>query len=291
MKNKILEVKDLLIKFNNKLILDNVNFTLNQGAILGIVGPNGSGKTTLLSAISGILNINEGEILKPSNSNIGSLIDTPTFYNHLTGYENLKLIEKIRNISNLNTNILTVFDTVNLRAEMHKKFENYSYGMQQRLGIAGAICNNANLIILDEPTNGIDPIGIMEIRSIVKNLNQAGKTIIITSHNLNEIQQICTDLLILKNGKLLFNGLISSLLNANNQVEIASKDLQILNEKIVTMPMFINLDEQLDDRIVISVKNNTTLDAINKWCFEHDIVLSLLKNKKSDFESTIIDLL
>ncbi|MBC7408261.1 MAG: ABC transporter ATP-binding protein [Arcicella sp.] len=291
--NEILVVENISKTIDKKIILNGITFSMRQGDILGIVGPNGSGKTTLLTAISGILKIDKGQISIADEIKLGALIDEPIFYDHLTGYENLKLVGKIRNINISKPDILDILEKVNLKNDANKKFKNYSYGMRQRLGIAGAIFNNANLVILDEPTNGVDPMGIRDIREIIQKLNYEGKTFIVTSHNLSEIEIICSHLLILKEGNVIFGGLITDLQKSNNttNVELGCENMKNLREEILKMPKFIEIIKENEEFIIISVMNDISLAEVNSWCYEHNINLSRLRIFKDDLESKVLDLL
>lgn len=211
-----LKVKSVKKKISNKIIIDDINFNLYSGEVLGIVGPNGAGKTTLLKAISGLININQGRIefgdLSFKNnrekilSNIGVLIEKPCFYEHLTARKNIEIFSKMKSEITSKERIDYLFDYFKLKNYQQRKFSNYSLGMKQRLALVEILLNNPEILILDEPTNGLDPRGVVEFREKLVDLSKnKGKAIIISSHNLEEIKKICDNYLFMEDGKLVFS--------------------------------------------------------------------------------------
>lgn len=207
--DNILEVKNLTKKTNNRLILNNINFCLEKGKIYGLVGPNGSGKSTLLKCICDLYNY-KGSI--NLNCSCGYLIEEPCFYGYLNAYDNLYYFSNIKEKTSKSEiqNIMKLFN-INYG---NKKFKNYSYGMKMKLGICYAFLNNPDLIILDEPTNGLDPISIKELRNMLRNFKD--KTFIISSHLLSEIEKICDEVIFIKDG------------NYVDKVKIDNNDLENL---------------------------------------------------------------
>ncbi|KZX11091.1 ABC transporter ATP-binding protein [Methanobrevibacter oralis] len=213
MSEYIIETKNLTKKFGKNLAVDSINMKIEKGKIYGLLGKNGAGKTTTMCMLLNLSNSNSGEIFlfgknvkKSSNkiySRIGSIIETPGFYENLTGEENLKAFSKLRGNYNKNS-IINALKIVSLYEEKNKRFKHYSLGMKQRLGIAAALIHNPDILILDEPVNGLDPIGILEIRNLLRSLiDDYNLTILISSHILSEIEQIADVIAIMDNGKLI----------------------------------------------------------------------------------------
>lgn len=205
-----------------------ISLIVEKGEIYGFLGPNGAGKTTTLKMLLGLIKPTEGTIkifgkdLENSRASIlnqtGSLIESPSYYGHLTGLENMRVMQRLRNVPN--KNIDEVLKIVRLENQKHKQASQYSLGMKQRLGIAMALLAFPSLLILDEPTNGLDPAGIGEIRELIKSLpGQYGITILLSSHLLSEIEQIASSVGIISEGKLLFQGTMEDL-RKNNEATI-----------------------------------------------------------------------
>ena len=210
--NTILKCENLNKKFGKKQILKNVSLEVNEGDILGFIGPNGAGKTTTIKMILGLQSIDSGNVYinnynikkeyEKAIEKVGAIVENPDLYMYLTGYENLKLIQNLyKNVSKERIN--EVVKLVKLNTRINDKVSKYSLGMRQRLGIAAALINKPNLLILDEPTNGLDPEGIKELRDILKKLAQKENVgIIISSHNLSELESFCNKIVIIKNGEI-----------------------------------------------------------------------------------------
>lgn len=217
----VIQTKNLTKKFGEFTAVNKINLDIPRGQICGFLGPNGSGKTTTIRMLLGLSQPSSGEVIlfdmdfKENKSKIlskiGALVDSPSFYDHLTGYENLKIMKLIHN--NTEEKIKEVLNIVELTHASNKKVREYSLGMKQRLGIAIALMNDPQLIILDEPTNGLDPSGIKKIRELLINLSiDKGISIVVSSHNLFEIEQMCNYVCLINNGELLYQGDIKKLL-------------------------------------------------------------------------------
>lgn len=213
MKDVILKTYNITKKYGNQIAVNNVNMTIKKGDIYGFIGQNGAGKTTLIRLITGLIHKTNGDIellgasseneLNKARTMIGSLIETPSFYNNMTARENLEVSRRIRNIPG-NKCVDEVLELVGLKNIEKKKVKNFSLGMKQRLGIANAIMGNPRLLILDEPINGLDPMGIVEIRELLKKINkEKDMTILISSHILSELSELATTYGIISNGKLI----------------------------------------------------------------------------------------
>lgn len=209
---EVLKCNNLKKKVKDKTLVQNVSFSINEGDIVGLIGPNGAGKTTIIKLILGLVKITEGNVLingfdiekefVKAIEKVGSVVENPDLYAYLSGYDNLKMIAN--NYKNIpKSRIEEVIRIVGLENRIKDKVSTYSLGMRQRLGIAEAIINNPKLLILDEPTNGLDIEGIIEIRNLIKKLSHQGIAILISSHNLNEIDNLCNRIIAIKNGKII----------------------------------------------------------------------------------------
>lgn len=211
----ILSTKDLCKSFKGQMAVNHVSIGVQRNSVYGLLGPNGAGKSTLLKMLTGILHTSDGEITfdghpwqRNNLEHIGALIEMPPLYENLTAYENLKVRTTLLGLSN--TRIREVLEIVNLTNTGKKKAGQFSLGMKQRLGIAIALVNSPRLLILDEPTNGLDPLGISELRELIRSFPQKGITVILSSHILSEVQQIADHVGIIVNGTLGFEGSIQS---------------------------------------------------------------------------------
>ena len=213
MKKVVLKINNITKKYGEQLAVDNVNMTIKKGDIYGFIGQNGAGKTTLIRLITGLIHKSGGEIellganeeneLNKARTMVGSLIETPSFYTNMTARENLEVSRLVRNIPGKKC-IDEVLELVGLKDVEKKKVKNFSLGMRQRLGIANALMGNPKLLILDEPINGLDPMGIVEIRELLKKINkEKDMTILISSHILSELSELATTYGIISNGKLI----------------------------------------------------------------------------------------
>src|SRR5215213_2582454 len=224
-----------ITKFYGRIrALNNVSFEVPEGSVFGILGPNGSGKTTLLSIILDVLKANNGNFLwfghpgtPEQRRKIGSLLETPNFYHYLSAIDNLKVTQSISGRGN-EKDIDDVLKKVKLYERRKSRFKGYSLGMKQRLAIAASLLGSPKVLVLDEPTNGLDPVGIAEIRELMIELKNAGHTIIMASHLLDEVEKVCTHAAILKTGELLTTGPVEEILRDEDLVEVSAADLQAL---------------------------------------------------------------
>ncbi len=223
---KLLECQDLCKSFGKKQILKNVSFELDEGDILAFIGPNGSGKTTTIKLILGLqgidkgsVNINSFDIKKDfvkAIEKVGAIVENPDTYMYLSGWDNLKLTANMyKNISD--EAIKDIVKLVDLETRIHDKVSKYSLGMRQRLGIARALINKPNILILDEPTNGLDPEGIKDLRNLLKKLAKEGMGILISSHNLAELESFCNKVLIIDNGTIIETSEVKEFKNNDNK--------------------------------------------------------------------------
>jgi len=285
-----------ITKFYGRIqALDNVSFSVPSGSVFGILGPNGSGKTTMLGIVMDILKPTSGTFDffgKPATStqrkDIGTLLETPNFYHYLSGERNLAIAAEIKGKGR--EDIHTVLEKVNLSERRTSKFSTYSLGMKQRLAIASALLGNPGILIFDEPTNGLDPVGIAEIRELIKRLASEGKTIIMASHLLDEVEKVCTHVAILKRGKLLTSGPVDEILVNEDIVELSAGNLLLLEQVISTLPGYTALRKYNNCLHVLYPPGTADLPAINQHCFNNGVALSHLLLKKKSLEAKFFEL-
>jgi ABC-type multidrug transport system ATPase subunit len=291
----ILTVENITKDYGKIKALKGVSFSVPQGCVYGILGPNGSGKTTLLGIVMNVLKATSGSYQlfdEAANDNhrkkIGTLLETPNFYHYLSAVQNLKITAAIKGLGE--DDIEQVLQTVDLLKRKDSPFSTYSLGMKQRLAIGAALLGDPSVLVFDEPTNGLDPVGIAEIRNLIKDLSAKGKTIIMASHLLDEVEKVCTHVAILKQGDLLASGKVKEVFQENDIVQVAAGDNGSLKNVLTIMNNYVRIDE-LNGVIELSYNAGTAnLSAINKFCFDNGIVLSHLQLKKSNFESKFLEL-
>jgi ABC-type multidrug transport system ATPase subunit len=291
----ILTVQNITKDYGKIKALKGVSFSVPQGCVFGILGPNGSGKTTLLGIVMNVLKATNGSYKlfdEPANDDhrkkIGTLLETPNFYHYLSAVQNLKITAAIKGLGE--EDIEHVLQTVDLLKRKDSPFSTYSLGMKQRLAIGAALLGNPDVLVFDEPTNGLDPVGIAEIRNLIKDLSAKGKTIIMASHLLDEVEKVCTHVAILKQGDLLASGKVKEVFQENDIVQLAAGDNVSLKNVLTKMNNYVRIDE-LNGVIELSYNSGTVnLSTINKFCFDNGIVLSHLQLKKSNFESKFLEL-
>lgn len=276
--------------------LDQLNLSVDRGMIFGILGPNGSGKTTTLGILLGVINASGGSFSwfgngeKDENrTRIGALLETPNFYPYLSAEKNLHIVAKIKKLSNVEERIEKVLKSVNLFERKTSKFRTFSLGMKQRLAIASALLNDPEVLVLDEPTNGLDPQGIAEIRTLILDISKEGKTIIIASHQLDEIEKICTDVVILKYGVAIRQSGIQDIIGGARQIIVAARNLSEI-ETILPSIEGVTLNKLKDNQIVLDVNGNITTEQINQFFFNKGIVLSELREIRKSLEDQFLEI-
>lgn len=274
--------------------LVNVSFEVPEGAVFGILGPNGSGKTTLLGIVMDIIRPGSGSFElfggAPSpalRKRIGTLLETPNFYQYLSAENNLTITAEIKGKGK--EDILPALEKTGLLQRKDSKFSAYSLGMKQRLAIAASLLGNPSVLVFDEPTNGLDPAGIAEIRQLIKQLAAEGKTIIMASHLLDEVEKVCTHVAILKQGHLLASGKVGEVLVSDDLVELGAADLELLSAVIRQHPLFRSLNRQ-DGILQVSLKQDIPLDELNRYCFEKGISLNRLQWRKKSLEAKFMEI-
>lgn len=294
----VLSVKNLSKSYGFVKALNGVSFDVPKGTVFGILGPNGSGKTTLLGIIMDVLKANGGEFLwngKPSSEKqrrqIGTLLETPNFYHSLSGEANLNIAASIKEKGK--EDIPAVLEKVNLTQRRLSKFKTYSLGMKQRLAIASTLLGNPDILVFDEPTNGLDPAGIAEIRELMKQLNREGKTIIMASHILDEVEKVCTHVAIIQKGDLKMSGPVSEVLSTSADrsvmITVSSDDNNKLQLLMNNTPGVLSALES--DGVINLICDETVTSAfINQACFTHGIILHQLLMKRKSLESRFLEI-
>ncbi len=289
----IIDVVELTKHYGAKKAVDNISFTVEQGQVFGFLGPNGSGKTTTIGLLLGIINKTSGIIklfesddLDSARLNIGATLETPNFYPYLSGLDNLKIVAKIKRATD--EQIERALKLVDLAARAKSPFRTYSLGMKQRLAIAAATLSNPDLVILDEPTNGLDPDGIRDVRQIIKRLADEGKTIFLSSHLLSEVEQVCSHVAVIKNGKLLKSGNVKELVSRNPLAFLKAPEREVLKSVLATYPETVSVIDE-NDGVLVELQSDN-LAALNQFLAEKGIYLSHLSLQKKTLEEAFMEI-
>lgn len=293
----VLEINQLQKKYKDVQALNGLSLKVHRGEVFGILGPNGSGKTTTLGILLGVLNSDKGSFSWFNNGQkdenrlrIGALLETPNFYPYLSAVENLKIVARIKNMTNPESRIDEVLQSVQLLERKNSKFRTYSLGMKQRLAIASSMLNDPEVLVLDEPTNGLDPEGIAEIRNLIKSISLQGKTIIIASHILDEIEKVCTNVAILRKGELLRIGLLSEIMSHDQIITVSSEDNIALKNITQSIEGVSFLREDKDGALLIKVDKTISTAQLNRLFFDKGITLSQLKSFQQTLEETFLEI-
>ena len=291
----ILTVENLYKNYGSIQALKGVSFSVPKGSVFGILGPNGSGKTTLLGIILDVLRATSGTYklfdqapTHVQRQQIGTLLETPNFYHYLNAVQNLTIAAAIKQRGK--ADIDNVLKMVNLEQRKFSKFSTYSLGMKQRLAIAGSLLGDPDVLVFDEPTNGLDPVGIVEIRELIKKLSNEGKTIIMASHLLDEVEKVCTHVAILQKGTLLTHGHVDEILVTEDIVETGATDLRQLHSILEHYPG-VKAVHVKGQHVDVSFSAGTAhLEALNRFCFDKGITLNHLRLRKKSLETKFFEL-
>lgn len=291
----ILETQGLTKRYGRLTALDRLDLTISKGMVFGLLGPNGSGKTTTLGMILDVIKPSEGSYQwfgksphADSRKKIGAILETPCFYPYLSAYRNLQIVAKIKECPT--ARIDQVLEEVGLAERKHDAFKTYSLGMKQRLAIASALLADPPVMILDEPTNGLDPQGIVEIREIIQQIASSGKTIVLASHLLDEVQKVCTDFCVLRKGQKLYQGSVDEALSDQKTIEVASTDLSKLEETLRQMEGISKIDK-LPEALSLITENGLTTESINAYLFQHGLTATHLVKKGGSLEKQFLKIL
>lgn len=297
MSDTVLEINNLRKVYKDVVALEGLSFEVKKGQVFGLLGPNGSGKTTTLGILLGVLRQNQGTFSWFNNGdkdenrkNIGALLETPNFYPYLSAFDNLVVVAKIKGMKDYDVRIDEVLKRVNLFERKKSKFKTFSLGMKQRLAIASAMLNDPEVLVLDEPTNGLDPEGIAEIRDLIKEIALSGKTIVIASHILDEIEKVCTHVAIMRKGKLLQMGELAEVMTQERLLLLKSADLNELKNAIerLSHAKFIKIKE---DEVLVSISDDFDPAILNKELAGLGIYLSSIKEHRKNLESKFLEII
>jgi ABC-2 type transport system ATP-binding protein len=291
----ILTIEHLNKRYGRIEALKDVSFEIQKGRVYGILGPNGSGKSTTLGIVLNVVNQTKGsyrwfdgtmqthEALKK----VGAIIERPNFYPYMTAEENLQLVCKIKNISY--SKVDEKLNLVGLSERRASKFSTFSLGMKQRLAIASALLNDPEILILDEPTNGLDPQGIHQIRDIIKKIAAEGTTILLASHLLDEVEKVCSHVIVLRKGEILYSGAVHEMSANEGFFELECSDnaalLAVLSEHSA-----VSYTKQEDDKIMVYLKSELSAADLNRYLFSKNITLSHLVRRKNSLEAQFLEL-
>lgn len=295
----ILRTENLSKSYKKRKAVDSLNLEVYKGDVFGFLGPNGAGKSTTIRMLFSLIFPDEGKIelfgkslkheRKDALMNVGGVVEKSDFYLYLSGYKNLELLNSLSGKKE-KKRIMEVLDLVGLKERAHDKVKTYSHGMKQRLGIAQALVSDPKLIILDEPTNGLDPQGIVQIRELIMMIAREGTTILLASHLLDEVQKICTHVAVLSKGTKLFDGKVSEVLAVSDSFELAGDDMEKLLKVIREHPAY---QSHLVHNSLIQVyfKEKVLPGALNNWLFSQGVILSHLSERKRSLEQHFLELL
>jgi ABC-type multidrug transport system ATPase subunit len=290
----VLSIRNLTKDFGKLRAVNNLNLEVKAGQVFGMLGPNGSGKTTTLGMLMGVTNPSAGEFFwfgeTPTNElrkKIGAVLEHPIFYPYLSGQKNLELNAMIKQCPS--ENIPKVLELVELTDRKEDKYKTYSLGMKQRLAIASALLNDPTVLILDEPTNGLDPMGIAEIREIIKKIAANGKTIILASHLLDEVQKVCTHFAVLKKGTMIHTGPVDEVGKGEEIVEV-NADVENLQDLLNSFPGILSVNRE-NGSFQVSMQEGFHSKDLNKFLFEKGVTASHIVTKKKTLEKQFLEIL
>ena len=292
----ILSLKNLDKKFGRVHAVNNLSFDIQKGNVYGILGPNGSGKSTTLGIILNVVNKTSGEFswfdgnlsTHQALKKVGAIIERPNFYPYMTAIQNLSLICKIKEIST--EKIEEKLKIVNLFERRNSKFRTYSLGMKQRLAIASALLNNPEILILDEPTNGLDPQGIHEIREIIQKIAKNGTTILLASHLLDEVEKVCSHVVVIRDGVKLYSGRVDKMSASHGLFELNTNEPKNKLISILNNNSHIGSVKEEGDYIIAYLTEEMEASEINNYLFKNGITVSHLVKRKPSLEEQFLDL-
>ncbi|MGI9531334.1 ABC transporter ATP-binding protein [Lutimonas sp.] len=292
----ILSLNKLNKKFGRIHAVNDLSFDIQKGNVYGILGPNGSGKSTTLGIILNVVNRTSGNFswfdgklsTHQALKKVGAIIERPNFYPYMSARKNLQLVCKIKGISY--DKIDEKLKEVNLFERRNSKFKTFSLGMKQRLAIASALLNDPEILILDEPTNGLDPQGIHEIRSIIKTIAANGTTILLASHLLDEVEKVCSHVVVIRNGIKLYSGRVDEMTSSFGVIEVSTKSPSLELFKALKGYEGIESTTEEDGKIFLKLNQDVSSDDLNQHLMKHHIVLSHLVKKLPTLEQQFLDI-
>jgi len=291
----ILTITNLHKRFGKVHAVNNVSFEIQKGNVYGILGPNGSGKSTTLGIILNVVNKTSGsyswfsgklethEALKK----VGAIIERPNFYPYMTAYDNLKLVCNIKGAAL--SKIDEKLELVGLLDRKDSKFRTFSLGMKQRLAIASALLNDPEILILDEPTNGLDPQGIRQIRDIIRKIASFGTTILLASHLLDEVEKVCSHVLVLRKGQILYTGSVNGMISNEGFFELQADNANMLNNLMASHPATDKIEET-EGKLLVYLKEPLEPAELNRYLSTNGLYLNHLVKRKHSLEEQFIQL-
>lgn len=293
--NKVLEINQLTKKFGSFTAVNNVTFSVEKGNVYGLLGPNGSGKSTTLGMILNVINPTAGSWKwfdqEPDNDSlkkIGAIIESPKFYPYLSAEKNLEIVADIKEVNY--AKIDEKLELVGLLSRKKDKFQQYSLGMKQRLAIAAALLNDPEVLILDEPTNGLDPQGIIQIRELIIKIPQQGTTIILASHLLDEVEKVCSHVVVLNQGKMLYAGSVDQMNSSFGSIEVAAQNMESLEYTLKTFS-FVSKVTKENNKLFAVLSEEKDPAEINKMLYEQGIIVNHLVKRKESLEQQFFQLI
>ncbi|HBX62108.1 MULTISPECIES: ABC transporter ATP-binding protein [unclassified Empedobacter] len=293
--NKVLEINQLTKQFGSFTAVNNVSFSVEKGNVYGLLGPNGSGKSTTLGMILNVINPTAGSWKwfdkEPNNDSlkkIGAIIESPKFYPYLSAEKNLKIVADIKEVNY--AKIDEKLELVGLLSRKKDKFQQYSLGMKQRLAIAAALLNDPEVLILDEPTNGLDPQGIIQIRELIIKIAQQGTTIILASHLLDEVEKVCSHVVVLNQGKMLYAGSVDQMNSSFGSIEVAAQNMESLEYTLKTFS-FVSKVTKENNKLFAVLSEEKDPAEINKMFYEQGIIVNHLVKRKESLEQQFFQLI
>lgn len=293
----ILKINTLNKIYNKRVhAVKNVSFEIKKGNVYGILGPNGSGKSTTLGIVLNVINKTSGDFewfggkveTHDALKKVGAIIERPNFYPYMTAKENLELVCKIKGTPF--SKVTEKLELVGLLDRQNDKFRTYSLGMKQRLAIASALLNDPEILILDEPTNGLDPQGIRQIRDIIRVIASHGTTILLASHLLDEVQKVCSHVVVLRKGEMLYQGSVNDMIASNSFFELKANDILKLKMVLQSHPAVEKIVDE-EDKILVYVKQDIPSAELNAYLFEQKIVLEHLVKRRNSLEEQFLELI
>ncbi len=291
----ILSIKNLHKRYGYVHAVNNVSLEIHKGNVYGILGPNGSGKSTTLGIVLNVVNKTAGEYswfggkveTHDALKKVGAIIERPNFYPYMTAAENLRLVCKIKGIDY--SKVDEKLQIVGLMERKDSKFRTFSLGMKQRLAIASALLNDPEILILDEPTNGLDPQGIHQIRDIIKKIASQGTTILLASHLLDEVEKVCSHVLVLRKGEILYSGKVDEMTTNESFYELQASSNEELKAVIAAHPSIKSIKDE-GDKVVIYMRTPTEASEINRFLCERNVFLKHLAVRRNSLEEQFLEL-
>jgi ABC-2 type transport system ATP-binding protein len=296
MSDIVLKIDQLTKRYSRRILaVDELNLEVNRGQVFGLLGPNGSGKTTTLGMILGVVSKTKGSYSwfgkgddYQLRKNLGAILEQPNFYPFLSARQNLVVHSTIKDIRKADFDGL--LKMVGLLERSNDPFKTYSLGMKQRLAIASAMLANPEVLIFDEPTNGLDPLGIAEIRQLILDIRDMGKTILIASHLLDEVQKVCSHFAVLRRGKKIYNGGVQEALQSTNSIAVGADNMDVLKNVLSNNRGILSITDH-SDGVLIDVSNDWNAASLNTYLVENKVAVHFIQQKKSSLEEKFLEIL